>query len=167
MEYLDSISKKAYNTISAFYKDNTAKRHNIRLMNHIDEGIKILKYINASKEAYSAYCLHPMFQDDNNLQKHYHMLINFDIKIVVYLLEYRNTANQCLLSSNTTPSKSVINEVNNMLIADKVQNYYSFMKYHYGNHKYSNELYNYFKNWHYCLGLKDKDVKLLMKELEK
>lgn len=161
------LNKKAYSIISAFYKDKVTKRHNIPLINHIDEGIKILKYINASDEAYSAYCLHPMFQDDSNLYQHYNKLLDFDRKTIIYLLEYRNTANQCLLFSNTIPSKSVFLEVNNMLIADKVQNYYSFMKYHYGNHKYSKELYEYFKKWHHCLGLTDKDVQVLMKVLVK
>ncbi|MGK0389502.1 MAG: hypothetical protein ACI94Y_002242 [Maribacter sp.] len=49
------------------------------------------------------------------------------------------------------------NEVKQMLIADKVQNYKDFMLYHYKLHTRSDELYEYFQNWSKLLGIDYKE----------
>lgn len=66
-------------------------------------------------------------------------------------LEYRNIANQYLshrvISSIDEINLSPIQIVNDMLKADKIQNYKDFILYHIDTHPRSKELDQYFKNW--------------------
>jgi len=59
-------------------------------------------------------------------------------------------ANEYLSDKVNTGQKirlSPLYEVNDMLVADKVQNKKDFMTYHYGTHDRSNELNQYFNEW--------------------
>ena len=38
-------------------------------------------------------------------------------------------------------------DVRHLLVADKIQNYKDFMKYHFGKHERTKELFQYFNNW--------------------
>lgn len=141
-----------YKLVENFYGDGQAQRSKIYFMNHIDEGILILNKINASDSAKAGFCLHPLVQDSPNLGKTFQELSE---KVNAYnlglSLEYRNIANQYLSKRSITSLDEIelspLKEVNDMLIADKIQNYKDFILYHRGTHPRSNELENYFNNW--------------------
>lgn len=149
-------NRTAYNLISEHYQDRCAKRSGVPLINHINEGIEILHLIGADDHTIDAFCIHPLVQDDAELSKNYNYLSTIDPYImnpkVLYLaLEYRNIANAYLshriISSIDEIKLSPIKEVNEMLIADKVQNYKDFLIYHSATHPRSQELDEYFNNW--------------------
>ena len=155
---------KEYAAISDYYGSKTTKRSNVLLMNHIDEGIDILKRCYASDAAKAAYCLHPIFQNDNDLVANLEMIKHFDPYVIMLTMEYRRTANAYLCRPETdgftiTDIKNAVGlllpEVRHMLIADKQQNFKDFMLYHYDTHKRSSYLYQYFKNWNEFLQVND------------
>jgi (p)ppGpp synthase/HD superfamily hydrolase len=61
--------RKAYKIISDYYGESTTKRSGVKLINHIDEGIEILKSIGADDDTIDAYCLHPILQSDEEFNK--------------------------------------------------------------------------------------------------
>lgn len=141
-----------YKMVEKFYGDGCANRSKAWFMNHIDEGMIILSHIKKSDAAKAGFCLHPMTQDDDNLGKNFEMLSKKGNPYNVGLsLEYRNIANAYLskraIKSIDEISLSPLTEVNQMLIADKVQNYKDFTIYHLGTHPRSNILEQYFNNW--------------------
>lgn len=156
----DSI---AYELIQHEYGDQRAKRSQVLLMNHIDEGLYVLAKIGASEDAKRAYCLHPLVQNDQDLAKNFDAVtkaMEFDPRQLMLALEYRNIANNWLsdkvwfengLNPHMTwakpPVLSPLKEVNDMLIADKIQNYKDFITYHKGKHPRSDELDTYFQVW--------------------
>ena len=76
-------------------------------------------------------------------------------------MEYRNIANQYLsyrkIKSIDEISLSPLKEVNEMLIADKIQNYKDFLIYHKDTHPRAKELDEYFNNWLKKLNINDFD----------
>lgn len=147
------IQTPEYKLIEAIYGDNKAERSGVYLMNHIDEGLYILYKINARTKAKLAYILHPIFQGDSEIVNNITRsdINNLDVKAVILAIEYRHIAND-YLSKRTINSLdeirlSPLDSVNNMLIADKIQNRKDFELYHLGVHARSNELDEYFKNW--------------------
>lgn len=140
--------------IKEFYANRTTKRHAIPLMDHIEHGVKVLKELGASDAATAAFALHPMFQDDEALQENELVLHALDPFVVALVMEYRNIANQGL-RGKTPPSEISIPlvEVRQMLIADKVQNRYSFLKYHKNTHPHAAVLNDYFDAWLAALGV--------------
>lgn len=146
-----------YLLIRDFYGERKARRSQVPLINHINEGIEILKSIKASEEAIKAYCLHPVFQADADLEQNSSLAKEQDPYVMMLTMEYRQTAN-AYLSHRTIKSLddialSPLKEVNDMLIADKIQNFKDFMKYHYDTHERSQDLHRYFKNWFDKLGI--------------
>lgn len=163
VSYLEHIGKNhivmtgtydtaAYKAISSHYGDKRAMRSNVFLMNHIDEGIIILNKIGSSQSTKNAFCLHPLLQDDVSVSANYSNLCQtmsaYDISLA---MEYRSIANAYLSQRNINSLNDIklspLDEVNELLIADKVQNYKDFLLYHYGTHARSNELNQYFNNW--------------------
>lgn len=141
---------KEYKTISRFYGTQRAVRSQVPLMNHIDEGLDILIEQGASTRAQKAFCLHPIVQNDEDVDATWSD---------AYLLavEYRNRANAYLCRPDTdyvsTP-KDVYELVGPMsqdcalmLLADKRQNQKDFIRYHRGTHARSAELDRYFNIW--------------------
>ncbi len=57
---------------------------------------------------------------------------------------------------------SPIKAVNDMLIADKVQNRKDFLRYHYGPHQHWRELDLYFQMWLFRLGISDRQYRDLV-----
>lgn len=145
--------------INTFYGDKRAQRSQVPLINHIKEGLIILDAINSTDVAKSAYCIHPMLQDDEPLKHNYPMLIDMCSPLVILLaMEYRSVANEYLSEKVGTGHKirlSPLQEVNDMLIADKVQNKKDFYIYHNGTHERSKELCVYFDEWLTALGVSD------------
>lgn len=155
-----------YQMISEYFASRETARSKIPLMNHITEGLYILDKLGASLAAKRAFCLHPMLQEDKELKQHWETVIaNCDKTAILYVMEYRNIANQYLservIGSIEEIALSPLEDVNKMLIADKIQNRKDFTFYHrYGNpmnltprHPRSAELEQYFKNWLARLGV--------------
>lgn len=155
-----------YQSIVAFYDGGKecAKRSGVPKINHINEGLLILQQIGSSELAMKAFCIHPIFQDDETCID----FINsstpfpFDWRAVALAMEYRNAANAYLCRPETDfqpgeylPDLS-IDEVKEMLIADKVQNKKDFVTYHQGTHPRSNQLTSYFDYWLSYLEVSDK-----------
>ena len=141
-----------YRLISAHYSDRVAKRSQVPLMNHIDEGLVVLDRISATDDAKRAFCLHPLLQADADLKENWYMASFVDSHVLLLTMEYRSVANEFL--SDKIPAQrwgsirlSPLYEVNDMLIADKVQNYKDFVTYHRDTHVRSEELDIYFRKW--------------------
>ena len=136
-----------YKLISDFYGDIRAKRSGVSYMNHIDEGLAILNIIDASDLAKRAYCLHPIYQGDFDLSSN-HNQYKIDGDVILRVIEYRSVANEYLsfreINSFMDIRLSPIKDVNDMLIADKIQNRKDFELYHKGKHERSKELERYF-----------------------
>lgn len=123
-----------YKKIAEFYRGKKAIRSGLDYMNHIDEGIVILEGLKAPEKAIIAYCLHPLCQSDKDLtgfMSDKDLLFLCDKDVLVYIIEYRNKANNFLSPhlDQRKPSLSPLVEVNWMLLADKIQNYKDFLKY--------------------------------------
>lgn len=150
-----------YRIISDLYGDKIANRSGVKLINHIDEGIYILDKIGASDVAKRAYCLHPIVQDDESLKNNKHLLKNIDSDVIIAAIEYRSVANDYLskrdIKSLDEIRLSPLKEVNDMLIADKIQNRKDFELYHLGKHERSSQLDQYFRNWLTKLGVSESD----------
>ena len=144
--------------ISEYYMDDRAKRSKVPKMNHIWEGLAILNFLqtenpdNPRVDAMAAFCIHPLIQADADFKENFTWVAkNVDSYIMGLAVEYRSVANEYLSHREIRDIReirlSASSEVNDMLIADKVQNYKDFMKYRYGTHPRSAELDQYFKNW--------------------
>jgi hypothetical protein len=148
---VDLYEYEEYKIISDFYGNQIAKRSGVQLMNHIDEGLYILENIGASEEAKKAYCLHPIVQDDQSLYLNKDILKYIDYKVIINSIEYRSVANEYLskrvINSLDDIRLSPLKDVNDMLIADKIQNRKDFQLYHLRTHDRSEQLDQYFKNW--------------------
>ncbi len=142
---------KEYEIIKRYYGDQRTERSKVLLINHIDEGLQVLEAINVSEETKRAYCLHPLFQDDTDLNENKALFTRIEPRVIALVMEYRNIANAYLskrkISHLDEIKLSPLEEVNQMLIADKIQNFKDFMQYHFGKHERSQELFEYFKNW--------------------
>ena len=153
-----------YKLIERYYESQIAERSGVLKMNHINEGLIILDSIEASIQAKKAYCLHPLLQSDADLKINYRREIHtykeedrIDFQSIVMAMEYRAVANAYLsqkgINSIDEIKLSPLRDVNNMLIADKIQNYKDFMKYHEYAHDRKRELFSYFHNWFEALNI--------------
>lgn len=151
---------REYQVIAEFYGARKAKRSDVPLMQHIDEGLTILDALGASERAKRAYCLHPLLQADEDLLQTWDRgvaTLTDDLAVLALALEYRHIANATLsprlIASADEIPLSPLDEVNDMLRADKVQNWKDFVRQHRGKHPRSAELERYFKLWHSRLSL--------------
>lgn len=152
-----------YATIKEWYGDKKAKRSQLPLMNHIEEGISILRYLGANEDTVQAFCIHPMIQSDADLAANYKKMSCIRSIWILLAMEYRDVANEYLSMRNIEHVSeirlSTLPEVNQMLIADKIQNYKDFSIYHKDSHPKSKVLEKYFQNWFDRLELKPSKVK--------
>lgn len=139
-----------FNLIYKHYNIQVAKRSKVPLIAHIIEGVNVLHKINASEDAIKAFMIHPLVQDDSIVGK-YQYIHAIDPKIMLLAMEYRSVANSYLskrkINNIEEINLSPLKDVNDMLIADKVQNYKDFLHYHKNTHERSSELDIYFNNW--------------------
>jgi hypothetical protein len=159
----------AYRLISSHYGDQVARRSQVPLMNHINEGLIVLDSVGATEDAKLAFCIHPILQADADLEKNYYIASFVDHHVLLLAMEYRSVANEYLSDKVNTGQKirlSPLKEVNDMLIADKVQNYKDFITYHHGTHTRSNELHQYFREWLDILGVDTETYNRLCKEID-
>lgn len=160
-----------YRAIAGFYGDQTAQRSQVRLIDHIDQGIRVLEALGASEAAIKAFCLHPMFQSDADLPKAGALYARGakDAYPVALAMEYRRVAN-AYLSARELPEGGVelspLKEVNDMLIADKAQNRKDFERYHLATHPRSERLGRYFNEWLEALGVSEALYQRLTQAME-
>lgn len=138
--------------IRKYYGTTRAKRSGVPLINHILEGITLLDYFGDNFNSKEAFCLHPILQEGCFNRNTVIEMLDCGMDWSVCLaLEYRNIANQYLSTRLIQDISEIVlsplEEVNNMLRADKVQNYKDFLMYHQGVHPRSEELNTYFNNW--------------------
>ncbi len=153
-------NRPAYLAAEKYCGDRKARRSGIFWMNHVDEGLLLLKHLGASDDTLDAWCLHPMLQPDDVLPKTLKSgalceLITGETSVAL-AMEYRAVANAHLSKHEPKiPELSPIHEVNLMLVADKVQNQKDYLLY-VRNHP---ECYNakrldaYFPEWFDALGI--------------
>jgi hypothetical protein len=148
-----------YQRIADHYGTRTAKRSGVPLMRHIDQGLAIMNAIAASESSQRAFCLHPLLQADADLLENVPRIrgLTADPHVVVLALEYRHIANATLstrvIASADEILLSPLVEVNQMLVADKVQNRSDFLRHHAKTHPRAKELTRYFELWLERLGV--------------
>jgi len=160
-----------YQLIRKAYAGQRAKRSGVYYMAHIDEGLAVMQHLGHSLMAQRAYCLHPLVQEEERLHVTLANLLHNGSyraclsKSWLLAMEYRAVANAYLSSDYFTGSArlSVVPEVNQMLIADKVQNRKDFEKHHAVTHPRALELSNYFKEWLAALGIREDQYQQLKK----
>ena len=172
-----------YKLISRHYGDRVAKRSQVPLINHINEGLVVLDAIKATDDAKCAFCIHPLLQADEDLQDNFNRVaFTCSPAVAMLAMEYRSVANEFLSDKMDdidvgdsyygipcvakTVRLSPLKEVNDMLIADKVQNYKDFVTYHQKTHARSSELDDYFNIWLEALGVSDKQYGELCQLIE-
>ena len=139
-----------YKAIARFYGDRKSKRGNIPLINHIRQGLEVMHSFRASHNAMRAFCLHPLVQSDEALRESYSLSVisQSHPRVILLAMLYREVANKYLRHSILQePPVFVLDEVRHMLIADKVQNYASFLIHLNGKHPESDQLHAYFRQW--------------------
>ncbi len=169
-----------YRLISKYYGDKKAERSGIPYINHIDEGLAILKWLGLSMEAhehvFAAYAYHPILQMDGDLifatllsKYSASVIARMSKEAIVYAMEYRSVANEYLskrdIGSINEIRLSPLSQVNWMLIADKVQNRKDFEIAHESTHPRSKELAQYFRNWLERLKLSEDKYQIYKKKL--
>ena len=87
--------------INEFYGDRTATRSKIPLIHHIKEGVEILRGLEGSTDnEINAFCVHPMFQDDEYLLERDlpsdYISLHIATEVMKLVMEYRHVANQYL-----------------------------------------------------------------------
>ena len=127
--------RSAYSLISAAYEGRTARRSGVPFMNHIEEGVYVfVRRYGWQDDPVDAFCVHPIFQDDEMLSRT--AAGDIDIsglssRVVLLAMEYRRVANSYRSTDAIrTPSEielSPIEAVNQLLVADKVQNKKDFV----------------------------------------
>lgn len=156
---LDSVE---YQLIQDFYGDQVARRSQVFLMNHIDEGLGVMRAVGASDRALRAFCLHPLVQNDADLTANFQSVINALAAVpdghvtLAYAMEYRSVANEYLAKDAMRTGGirlSALPPVNHMLIGDKVQNRKDYAIYHEATHENRERLTKYFKEWCARLGV--------------
>jgi hypothetical protein len=160
-----------YKLISNHYGAQVAKRSQVPLINHINEGLIILDAISATERSKRAFCLHPLFQADADLKENWYMARYVEPHVLLLTMEYRNIANAYLSDKMDAPYEipirlSPLYEVNEMLRADKVQNRKDFITYHKATHPRSAQLDLYFKQWLDALDISEETYNNLCEDID-
>lgn len=150
-----------WRSIQDFYRGRHAERSGRPYLTHITDGLVIMHRIRSTDAAMRAYCVHPLFQTDSELRSSRARIgqITTSVDVVALALEYRNIANQYLSTRGVASVDDIVlsplREVNDMLVADKVQNYHDFLLNHLSSHPRSQALVQYFDNWLARLGVSE------------
>ncbi len=130
-----------YPAVERWYGSRTAVRSGLPFMRHIDQGLLVLQELTDDMDVLRAWCVHPLFQVNEffepmmkQSESHVAPLINVvsNPRVVVFAMEYRAVANAFLSTDHDyvivhegtqRPRISVLPQVNQMLLADKIQNY--------------------------------------------
>jgi len=158
-----------------------ARRAGVSYFTHVKQGLAIMDAYVQHEDypaiAYDpiieklAFCLHPLIQKVEDFKDNYYELKVCNPLCVALAVEYRWTANlglrPILEANGSSISLSEFNAVNLMLIADKVQNYYEFLKYARPQLiKEDKRIDLYFRHWLSRLDIDDKKYEYLTKGLD-
>ncbi len=151
---------KGYRLIEAYYGEKTTQRSVVKLITHINEGLKILDYIQANSITKEAYCIHPILQSDIAFfENRFFNFQGVETAALILTMEYRRVANSYLSKGKKEDFVGFsCPEIREMLIADKVQNYKDFLKYHKNTHPRKEALEHYFQNWFLLLEINYKEI---------
>jgi GNAT superfamily N-acetyltransferase len=160
-----------YLAIEEDYGRRTAQRSGVPLMHHIDEGLAVLQRIGAAEETQLAFCLHPLLQEDSahaaNLER---VRTLTSPQVLALALECRRVANAALsprqMASSAEIELSAVPEVNQLLVADKVQNRKDFILNHRGSHPRSDALDLDFRRWLERLQVNESRFAALFEDLQ-
>lgn len=134
--------------IRRYYGIQRAKRSGVLYIKHIVEGLIVLDEIKATEWAKRAFCAHPLVQNDEELRVNCTEMHRFHPNVIMLAMEYRWVANSYLSHHPSKPAHEIylssLPDVNDMLIADKVQNYKDFLIYQVKTHP---RLDQYFRQW--------------------
>lgn len=156
LNYNPMKKDKHYKAVENFYRGRYAIRSGFLYLRHINEGLEILDYNYCGLETLQAWCLHPLVQDDKDLDAScldQSILLKCKPSAVALMLamEYRAIANSYLSKHYRSPHDRIvlssIPEVNEMLVADKLQNYKDMMLNTNIEPARKELLTNYFYNW--------------------
>ncbi|MEJ8852624.1 hypothetical protein [Variovorax rhizosphaerae] len=151
-----------YQAIRTHYADRVAKGSGLALLQRIAEGLIILSELDASEAAMRAFCLHPLFQADEDPIHHGQDFMNSvdaDPFVILLVMEFRSRANAwstdkvqrshdgSRMAADGNPYAGPIEAVKHMLIADKVQQRKDFIRHHRGKHPCSDALDLFFDRW--------------------
>ncbi|MCE9580578.1 MAG: hypothetical protein K8W52_46085 [Deltaproteobacteria bacterium] len=148
-----------YRAIAAHYGERVARRSGVRLMQHIDEGLVILRALGADDVTQRAWCLHPLAQTPAMLDDACAALddASDDGEVRALALAYRRTANAALSTRPLASAAEIAlpgdRAIAQLLIADKVQNRKDFLRHHRATHPRGDELDRYFRLWLERLGI--------------
>jgi hypothetical protein len=169
----------AYRLIRESYAGKVARRSGVAYLNHVHEGVYVLVRTTGWRErVVGAYCVHPIFQSDRWLAQ----VLEGGIDVsglrreeVVLAMEYRRVANAYVSTMRPRGVEGIalspVEEVNAMLVADKVQNKKDFMRHVYkrvgrGSYERASERYvAYFDSWLERLGVSAEMYRVLEREL--
>lgn len=103
-----------------------SNRTQVSYFDHIEEGIKILEDLDTSLACQRAFVIHPLLQPDPVIFENMLWVPEFEQTALVLCMEYRWVANlgtrKALRANGGKITLSVLQEVNTMLVADKIQN---------------------------------------------
>src|SRR5262245_8219445 len=152
---------REYRVIAHHYGERTARRSQLPLMNHIDEGLALLATLDARDLVMRAFCIHPLLQDDQGLVTAMARLTELtdSVHVITMAMEYRRVANLApnhrFIERANAIELSPLREVNQLLAADKIQNRKDFILHHRGRHARSEALDRYFRLWLERLGVSE------------
>lgn len=140
---------EAYEIISSFYGDRKANRSQVSLINHIDEGIEMLRNLKVSQDTIDAYCIHPIVQNDEDVAVSHLSCYNLAVEYKKYANSYlcREETDDYTIEDINKLLNGISNECVFMLYADKMQNMKDFIEFHHGKHERSLQLQMYFAKW--------------------
>lgn len=151
MTSFDDGIEAEYEQIRLFYEGRHASRSGHPYMRHIDEGLRLVRHLSKDIDVARAWVLHPLFQDDQSLREMFALKSwTPTYRTTILAMEYRSAANAYTSTMRKgEPKLSALPGVNEMLIADKVQNHKDAV--YYVIPKVSNEeglrLIRYFQKW--------------------
>lgn len=169
--YEDIFISPEWCAVKKFYGEKKTARSKVPLINHIKEGLTVLEYLGSDFDTKAAFCLTPLFMDDENFKKSGKEFIarHGYRKTVMLAIEYRGLAN-AYLPEHTLPDTGIhispLREVNHMLIAGKIQRRRDFEIHHKATHKRANRLEEYFDDWLRALSISKNKYKLIKEYLE-
>ena len=178
-----------YKLVQQFYGDHCAGRTGLHFMNHVDEGLFVMRsgaVQGCSEAAMRAYVLHPLVQGDDEYASlvarladtantESDLVHHVDPLVIALAVEYRHTANRYLSQHHAVHFEAGVGgdgvrlspckDVNDMLIADKVQNRKDFDLMHVHTHPKGKLLSSYFDAWLRKLGVSQAEYAEVQHEL--
>jgi hypothetical protein len=142
-----------YDLIKETYGERRAKRSGLPYLRHIDQGLILLRALEVDGDVLRAWCLHPIFQLDEfyvPMVREGRVLRQISSRLAVLAMEYRAVANAYLTkneSEDRLPKISPIDEVNLMLIVDKIQNWRDARLFPHVSEEERAKLNRYFEKW--------------------